>query len=62
MPRGGVPTTPPTFTEKDWAAMVRQAWGDEWTKKDTAYEFSNGRRFVDPGAFGGPYTGENGNG
>ena len=42
--------------------MVRQAWGDAWLQRETAFEFSNGRRFIDPGANGGPYTGTSGNG
>jgi hypothetical protein len=42
--------------------MVRQAWGDEWHKKEVVYDFSNGRKFKDPGASGGPYTGTDGNG
>lgn len=57
MARSGVPTTPPTFRTLDWGSMVRNAWGDEWHNKETAYEFSNGRKFQDPGAFGGAYLG-----
>ena len=59
MAQGSVPTKPPTFREIDYGARVRNAWGDEWHKKDVAYQFSNGRKFVDPGANGGPYTGTN---
>jgi hypothetical protein len=62
MARGDVPTKPPTTTTLDWGARVRKAWGDAWHKKDTAYEFSNGRKFVDPAPNGGPYTGTSGNG
>ena len=62
MARGEVPTKPPTFTTKDWGASVRNAWGDAWHKKDVVYEFQNGRKFEDPGAQGGPYTGTSGNG
>jgi hypothetical protein len=62
MARGGVPTKPPVFRTLDWGALVRNAWGDEWLKKETVYEFGNGRKFVDPGASGGPYTGTSGNG
>ena len=62
MARSGIPTTPPIFRTLDWGAMVRNAWGDEWLKKDTAYEFSTGRKFQDPGSAGGPYTGTSGNG
>jgi hypothetical protein len=58
MARSGVPTKPPTTTTKDWGAAVRNAWGDAWHEKETAYEFSNGRKFVDPGKNGGPYSPE----
>lgn len=61
MARNQVPVTPPTFSTQDWAAQVRLAWGDAWHKKEVAYEFSDGRKFVDPGAQGGPYTGTGGN-
>ena len=57
MARGGVPTLPPTTREVDLAALVRKAWGDEWMKKDTAYEFSGGRKFDVSEPNGGPYTG-----
>jgi hypothetical protein len=40
---------------------VRDAWGDEWHKKETVYEFGNGRKFV-ARRVGGPYTGTSGNG
>ena len=48
----------PTFKNVNWGAMVRQAWGDEWHKKEIAYEFSSGRKFNDSGAQGGPYSPE----
>ena len=62
-----VPTKPPIFRTLDWGAFVRQAWGDEFHKPDTAYEFIQRderftRRFNDPGSSGGPYTGTSGNG
>lgn len=62
MARGGVPTKPPVFRTLDWGALVRNAWGDEWMKKDTAYEFQGNRKFDSPGSSGGPYTGTSGNG
>ena len=62
MPRGGVPTKPPTFSTINWGAYVRKSWGEDWHKPDVAYEFSNKRKFNDPGANGGPYTGTSGNG
>ena len=62
MPRSSVPTTPPTVSVRDWAAMVKQAWGDAWFKRETSYDFSNGRKFVDPEQNGGPYSGTGGNG
>lgn len=61
MARSGVPTKPPSFRTLDWGALVRQAWGDEWMKKDPAYEFT-GKTYESPGASGGPYTGTSGNG
>lgn len=62
MARGGVPTKKPNTSTKNWGAMVRNAWQDDWHKKETAYEFSNGRKFEDPAQNGGPYTGTSGNG
>jgi hypothetical protein len=35
----------------DYAALVRKQWGKEWGKRDTAYEFSNGRKFEQTDAF-----------
>lgn len=55
MPRGGVPRIPPQTRTIDVSALVRQAWGDEWMKKDTGYEFSNGRKFDVSEPQGGPY-------
>ncbi len=46
---------PPTTREIDWAAMVRKAWGKDWTKPDTAYEFTN-RKFDAPQDGGGIYN------
>lgn len=57
MARGDVPTTPPIFKTVDWGAMVRKSWGDAFHKKETAYLFSNGRKFDDPEGYGGPYVG-----
>lgn len=57
MPRGSVPTTPPIFRTTDWGGLVRRAWGDAYHQKETAYQFSNGRKFDDSGAFGGIYLG-----
>lgn len=41
----GVETDPPNTRTLSWAAIVRKLWGDEWTKKETVYEFSNDRKF-----------------
>ena len=62
MARSGVPTKPPVFKTIDWGATVRKAWGDDWHKPEVAYEFSSGKKYNDPGAQGGPYTGTSGNG
>ena len=32
-------------SDRNWGAEVRRAWGEEYYKADTAYEFSNGREF-----------------
>lgn len=37
----------PLFKPKDMKAYAQKAWGKEWDKKETAYEFSNGRKFDD---------------
>jgi hypothetical protein len=57
MPRSGVPPLPPITRTVSFGALVRRAWGDEWLKKDIAYEFSNGRKFAASEPNGGPYTG-----
>ena len=57
MPRSGVPTLKPVTRQIDFSALVKQSWGDEWLKKDTAYEFSNGRLFAASEPNGGPDTG-----
>ena len=46
---------PVSTRTRDYGSEIRKAWGDEWHKKETAYEFSNGRKFVSPGDQGGPY-------
>ena len=53
----GVPLLPPNSREISYSDLVRKMWGDEWHKKEIAYQFSNGRKFDDSGANGGPYTG-----
>lgn len=41
----------------DWAAMVKEEQAKENPPfVPVAYEFSNGRKFADPGANGGVYT------
>lgn len=57
MPRSGVPPLPPFTRTVDYGALVRQVWGDDWLKKDVAYEFSSGRKFAVSEPNGGPYTG-----
>ncbi len=57
MPRSGVPTLPPVTRTIDFGALVKQSWGDEWMKKDTAYEMSNGRLFAASEPQGGVYIG-----
>lgn len=59
MPRGSVPTKPPTFRTVDYGALVRKVWGDAWHQKETGYRFGNGRKFDDPGANGAIYNGTN---
>ena len=41
----GIPTDPPTMRVIDWKSLVVKAWGDKWLKPETAYEWSNGRKF-----------------
>jgi anti-sigma-K factor RskA len=57
MARSGVPLLKPFTRTISFGALCKQAWGDEWGKKDTAYEFSNGRKFQASEPNGGPYTG-----
>lgn len=45
----------PSTSQIDYAARVKKAWGDEWFKHETAYEFSNGRKFETSTPTGGPY-------
>ena len=35
----------PVFRTLDLGAEVRRIWGPNWNKPETAYEFSNGRKF-----------------
>ena len=46
---------PPSTRTLDWGSIVRKVWGDDWLKRDTAYEFSNGRKFQDTGPDSGIY-------
>ena len=57
MARSGVPPLPPYTRQINFSAQVKAAWGDEWGRKDIAYEFSNGRIFRASEPQGGPYTG-----
>lgn len=42
----------------DWAALVRRAWGPEFSQPDKAYQFSNGRDFKSTDSLrGGIYAG-----
>jgi hypothetical protein len=41
--------------EFDWAQLVRDKWGKDWTKPEPAYEFSGGRT-MDDNPRGGPYS------
>lgn len=56
MPRSGVPPLPPFTRTVAFGAIVRQVWGDDWLKKDVAYEFSNGRKFAAPEPEGSFYN------
>lgn len=40
-----------------WEEICRRSWGKDWTKREIAYEFSNGRKFEDA-LVGGPYDPE----
>jgi len=44
-------------TLKDFKTLVIKQWGKKWNEPETAYQFSNGRKFDDSGERGGPYTG-----
>jgi hypothetical protein len=39
------------MSEFDYAALVRKQWGKEWSKRDTAYEFGDGRKFDQTDAY-----------
>jgi hypothetical protein len=39
----------------NWADLVKQREGEDYAKKEPAYEFSNGRKFEDTGSNGGVY-------
>jgi hypothetical protein len=39
----------------DYSSLVRRQWGKEYKKPDTAYEFSNGRKFEDTTEQGGSF-------
>ena len=39
----------PLIQPKDMKTLAQRAWGKEWNAKETAYEFSNKRRFDDSG-------------
>jgi hypothetical protein len=56
----GIPTKPPTITARDWGAWVRQFLGDDFHKRDPAYEFDpegTKRKFEDSGGASGIYSG-----
>jgi hypothetical protein len=55
----GVYKLPPFFAQIDYGAQVREAWGDEWLKKEIVYRWPNGRTFWDSIPFG-IYSGTNG--
>ena len=38
-------TDPPTQRVIDFKSLVVKAFGDQWLNPETAYEFSNGRKF-----------------
>ena len=46
-------TNAPTSRVIDWAALVRSAWGPEYTEADIAYQFSNQREFKSTDSMGG---------
>lgn len=35
----------PKFRVIDLNAEIKKVWGPEWNRAETAYEFSNGRKF-----------------
>ena len=35
----------PVFREIDMGAEAKKKWGVNWNKPETAYQFSNGRKF-----------------
>ena len=45
-----MPAIPPSLGKQvttsviNWMSMVVDAWGDEWAKRDIAYEFSSGEK------------------
>lgn len=47
-----------TSRDFDLADLVKKAEGDNFNKKPVAYEFSNGKKFLSPGEFGGVYAPE----
>lgn len=49
------PNSKVSTSEIDYGSLVRKEWGKEWTKPDTAYEFSNGRKFEDTTLQGGSF-------
>ena len=55
----GIPTNKPNTSTMDWGALVREAWGDDYLKREYCYQMSNGRKFYDSGPNGAFYTGTN---
>lgn len=55
------PAIPPTLGQKvttrtlDWRSFAVQAWGDEWSRPDLGYEFSNGIKKDDTTLQGGSF-------
>lgn len=49
-------TAQPSSRTYDFAALVRDAWGPEFSAPDVVYQFSNGREFVDSGSSHGIYN------
>ena len=49
----------PSVTVRDFKSIVRKLWGKDWTKAETAYSFTGGRKFNNTDdAPGGPYGDE----